>query len=218
MNPLRVVLAIVLGCCLLHPGVSNAQSVAQAAPLTAAPAYTMDKQFSADVTVTTKTGLKIQAKTYVDNDKMRSEMEMGGMTIATILRKDQKKLYHVLDSQKMVMASDFDPAKYGAQAGAFVPDGKFDVVGAETINGIPCTKLKVTSNDGKQVSFLWIDATSKVPVQVTSLDGSFNATIKNYKAGPQDAALFEVPAGYQVMAMPAMGGMPGGGGMPGASE
>jgi hypothetical protein len=32
---------------------------------------------------------------------------------------------------------------------------------------------------------------------------------KNYKAGPQDAALFEPPADYKVMTMPAL---PGGAG------
>jgi len=40
----------------------------------------------------------------------------------------------------------------------------------------------------------------------------------NYTTGPQDATLFEPPAGFQVMQMPAGMGMPGGGGAPGGGQ
>jgi hypothetical protein len=41
---------------------------------------------------------------------------------------------------------------------------------------------------------------------MATADGSLTVKWTNFTAGPQDASLFEVPAGYQVMSMP---GMPG---------
>jgi hypothetical protein len=67
--------------------------------------------------------------------------------------------------------------------------------------GAACMKYKVTSNASNKVSFMWVDAATKAPVKMVAEDGSFTMLWKNYKAGPQDPALFEVPAGYKVMSM-----------------
>jgi hypothetical protein len=80
-------------------------------------------------------------------------------------------------------------------------DSKFETVGPDTIDGVACTKYKMTTKDNK-VLFWWVNMATKAPVKVTSDDGSFTILWKNYKAGPQDAALFEPPTDYQVMAMP----------------
>jgi len=172
----------------------------------------MDKQYSADMTITTKKGMTIQAKTHLDGDKMRSDMAMSGMDMATIVRKDKQKIYQLMVSQKMAMEMDYDPAKFmqGRTAAAFGPEGKFELVGPETVDGVACTKYKVTSDKTKQVFDFWLDLANKVPVQMAAEDGSFTVKWKNYKVGPQDPALFEVPAGYQVMPMPNMSGMQGG--------
>jgi hypothetical protein len=50
----------------------------------------------------------------------------------------------------------------------------------------------------------------KVPVAVASPDGAFTAKWTNYKQGPQEPALFEVPADYNLMPMPTNVGMPNG--------
>ena len=71
------------------------------------------------------------------------------------------------------------------------------------------TKYKVTSDKTKQVFFFWLDVARKIPVQMAAADGSLVVKWKNFVAGPQDPSLFEVPAGYQVTAMPDMPGMPG---------
>lgn len=210
MKPHRLVLALVAGCCLLRPAPLSAQGTA--------PPFVMDKQYSADLTITTKGGAAMQAKTYLDGDKMRSEMAMNGMDMATIVRKDKLKVYQIMVSQKMVMEMDFDPGKFkGGTAASFGPEGKFEAVGPETVDGVACTKYKVTSDATRQVFYFWLDLARKVPVQMAAVDGSFTVKWKNYKTGPQDASLFEVPAGYQVMPMPAMPG-PGGGPGPGASS
>jgi len=166
-------------------------------------------QFSADIVVTTDKGQNITQKMYSDGGKMRSEMSMNGMQMVTIVRPDLQKLYQVMVAQKMVMVMPYDPSKFKKQmAAAAGPEGKFDLIGPDTVEGVACTKYKVTSGDNK-VFFLWIDAASKAPVRMTAEDSSVTILWKNYKVGPQDAALFEPPAGYQVMAMPSMPGTPG---------
>lgn len=206
MNPLRLVLVIVAGCCLLRPAPLPAQE--------AAPPFTMDKQYSADMLFTTDKGQNFTQKVYNDDGKIRTEMSMQGMQMVTIVRPDLQKVYQVMVDQKMVMEMPFDPNKFKKQmAAANGPQGTFAVVGPETVEGVACTKYKVTSSKDKNVFFFWIDAGTKAPVKMAAEDNSVTIHWKNYKAGPQDASLFEVPAGYQVMQMPSMpGGAPGGAG------
>lgn len=206
MNSTRLVLAIVAGCCLLRP-----------APLPADDATTpfaMEKHYSADLAITTKEGMEIQSKTYIDGDKMRSDVNLHGMAMSIIVRKDTKKIYQIMDAQKMVMESDYNPDKFagGRTAASFGPEGKFDLIGPDTLNGVACTKYKVTSDKTQQVFFFWLDTARKVPVEMAAPDGSLVVKWNNFAAGPQDPALFEPPAGYTVIGAGDMpGGMPGGG-------
>jgi negative regulator of sigma E activity len=200
MNPLRLVFAIVAGCCLLRPAALLADDVA--------PPFAMEKHYSADLAITTKDGRAIQSKTYVDGDKMRSDVTMNGMAMAIIVRKDIQKIYQLMESQKMVMESDYNPDKFpGRTAASFGPEGTFALVGPDTVDGVACTKYTVTSDKTRQVFYFWLDTARKVPVQMAAVDGSLTVKWKNFTVGPQDASLFEVPAGYQVMTMP---GMPSG--------
>jgi hypothetical protein len=143
---------------------------------------------------------------------MRSETMMNGMEMATIVRKDQQKIYQIMVSQKMAMELPYDPDKFkGSTAASFGPEGKFELVGPDVVDGVVCAKYKVTSDKNPEVLYFWFDAARKAPVEMAAADGSFTAKWKNFKSGPQDPALFELPAGYQVMPMPAMPGteMPG---------
>jgi hypothetical protein len=107
----------------------------------------------------------------------------------------------------MVMESDYDPDKLGGRtAASFGPEGKFELVGPETVDGVACTKYKVTSDKTRQVFYFWLDVARKVPVQMAAADGSLTVKWTHFTAGTQDASLFEVPEGYQVIPMP---GMPG---------
>lgn len=196
MKSLPVAVAIVALTGLLRPSTL----LAQQAP------FVMPKQYSADIIMTAKTGFNIETRTFLDGDKLRSELHRDGVTIATIVRKDKKKLYHVIEAQKMVMESNYDPAKAPANSPAvFGPVGKFDPMGQEIVGGVATIKYKVTSPDGK-VNYFWMDPVAKAPVQMTSSDGSMTVQWRNFKPGPQDPALFEPPANFQVMNAPAGGG------------
>jgi hypothetical protein len=200
MNPFRLVFVIVAGCCLLRPAPLPAEDTP--------PPFAFAKQYSADVVNTNKKGHTIESKMYVDSGKLRSDANANGMSMSLIVRPDLKKIYSVMVAQKMVMQIPIDPEKYKKAMGPFGPEGKFEWVGSETVDGVACTKYKGTSGEGK-VCFLWVDAAKQIPVKLAAEDGSYTVQWKNYKVGPQDAALFEPPADYKVMTMPAM---PGGAG------
>jgi hypothetical protein len=178
---------------------------------TAAPPVMFDQSYSAEQVITTREGSTIDSKIFCDHGRIRSEMAMQGMNIVAIVLPDQQKVYSIMEGQKMVMVMPYDPAKYKKYLiGTPGFDGKFEAAGSETVNGIACDKYKVTTDN--KVYDLWIDTAKKQPVKLAAEDGAFTATWKNYQAGPQDPALFQVPAGYQTMTMPAMPGMPGGDG------
>jgi hypothetical protein len=199
MKPFRLAFAIVAGCCWLRPAPLPADD--------ATPTFAMEKHYSADLEITTKQGMAIASKTYIDGDKMRSDLHMNGMDMSIIVRKDTKKVYQVMEAQKMVMESEFDPNKVvGNTVASFGPEGTFDLIGPDTLEGIACTKYKVTSDKTKQAYFFWLDTARKVPVEMASADGSLVVKWKNFTAGPQDPALFEPPSGYQVIEAPAMPG------------
>lgn len=176
----------------------------------AAPPVTFDKAYSADQIITTRDGMTVNSKLYCDNGRVRTEMNTSGMNIVAIILPDQQKVYTIMEAQKMVMVMPYDPAKYKKMMiGTPGFDGKFEAAGSETVEGVACNKYKVTT-DGK-VYDMWINPATRQPVKLAAEDGAFTLVWKNYVAGPQDPALFQVPAGYQTMNMPAMPGMPGGG-------
>ena len=180
----------------------------------AAPPISFDKAYSADQIITTKDGMTVNSKLYCDNGRVRTEMSMQGMNIVSIVLPDQQKVYSIMEAQKMVMVMPYDPAKYKKyMIGTPGFDGKFEAAGNETVEGVACNKYKVTT-DGK-VYDMWINPATKQPVKLAAENGEFTLVWKNYVAGPQDPALFQVPAGYQMINMPSMPGMPGGGAAPG---
>jgi hypothetical protein len=163
MKPSRLLLLLVAGCCFLRSEPASAQS--------AAPPYVFPKQFSSDETVTTKDGNVINIKAYMDNGKVRSEVNRSGMQIISIIRPDEQKMFTVLEAQKMVMASALDPAKLKQ----YLPpgsggDAKMETVGPDTIDGTPATKYKITSDNGKVV-YLWVGTASQFPLKLTPDDG-----------------------------------------------
>jgi hypothetical protein len=176
-----------------------------------------DKQFSADQVITTKSGMTINSKIYVDSGKIRTESDANGMNIVSIILPADKVMYNVMVEQKMVMKMPLseERAKQAAAAAGGSSDAKFELVGPDTVDGTPCIKYKMTSAQNAKTFFWWINAATKAPVKMTSDDGAFTLSWKNYKTGAQDPALFQPPAGYPVMDMPGGMGMPGGG-APGA--
>jgi hypothetical protein len=80
-------------------------------------------------------------------------------------------------------------------------------LGTETVNGRSTDHWQITHKDGN-ISDVWIDNSLHFPIKTVSQGTTWELT--NIKEGPQDASLFQIPAGYRKMDMPGMGGMRGG--------
>ena len=138
---------------------------------------------------TTASGMKSTTKMFVDGDKMRTDMDAGGMQMSTIIRKDKKVSYTLMHAQKMVMETALQDAPAAAAQNA--PEPVWEKVGSATVNGQACTEYKMKL--GADVTTFFING-DKLPVRMTNANMTMD--YKNFKAGASDAALFEVPAGY----------------------
>lgn len=167
------------------------------------------RQFSGEQVIS-KSGKGIMtSKIYVDAGKVRVDAVVEGMTISTIMRPDKKLMYSIMPQQKIVMELPFQ-GNDEMLALSMTDDKNLEKIGTEMVGGQECEKYKMTT-DGKAV-FLWMNKATHTPVKMTSPDNSFTAEWKNVVAGPQPASLFEPPADYQKMQIPAgaMKGMPKG--------
>lgn len=197
--------------------VSSIATLAMPATATAAALPTPSVEYSADRVMQTEVGT-IEGKVYSSKDKERMETTMKGMTSVMILRTDRKEGYMLMPAQKMYMQMDY--AKAQSQSGSRPADSNVEIteVGSESIEGQACTKYKMITKDGSAGGFMWITKDGIV----MKMDGivkngkdksRMTMTLKNLQVGAQDAALFEVPAGFTKL--PSMGNMGGfGGAMP----
>lgn len=174
-------------------------------------------EYSADSSMEMESGA-MKGHVYSAPGKERREMEQGGKKMITIMRRDKKVVWMLMPEQKMYMESPMNDSN--PQPGN-TPSFKIEqtVVGPDTVNGIKTTKGKVIMTDSKGAKmggFMWTTADGiAVKTDVLAMDKGSKMRMKseltNLKVGPQDPALFEIPAGYAPMDMGAMmGGAMGG--------
>lgn len=187
---------ILLGC-VLSGQAADARAHIAARPL----------QFSCDMTMTSERG-PMTMHMVQDGERKRSELQRGTQTVVMIIRGDQQKMLMVMPERKMIMAMPYDPKKAQDEVEQLSKDSgaKFEAQGSETIRDVVCDKFVTTSSDGK-TGTVWIAQEQHTVQRWASGDGKNTVDFSNYQIGPQDAALFEPPAGYQMMTIPA--GAPG---------
>jgi hypothetical protein len=167
-------------------------------------------QFSSDITVTSASeGQQTKGKMFFDKGKMRMDMNAQGRQMSMIVDSAKETSYMLMNEQKMYMEIKTDAAG-GRRRGPRMPDIKQmgenpcatekDVtckkVGTETVNGRTCDKWEFTSTaDPKNTRTAWIDQKTHMPIKTVSAESTMEMT--NFKEGPQDSKLFEVPADYQ---------------------
>jgi hypothetical protein len=186
----RGFLLVAGGCFLLR---SEPLFADDAVPL---PLYGPGIQYTADRVTQLPDGDTQTLKIYTDNGKIRTEDSVLGFVLVTIYRPDLKKKYLVKASAKTVIEIPYGGTTETEPLLVHIASA-WELVGHETVDGVDCTKYKA-SNEDKRVFFMWFDSAKNIPVQFWAGDGSYSALWKNCKAGPQDAALFEPPAGYKV--------------------
>jgi hypothetical protein len=164
-------------------------------------------EFSADVINKANGQTAPASKMYMKNKKVRWDSKAGENY--TIVRQDLNISWVVMPKQKTYVEMKSNKPEQ-------IPQEKMKgeisrrLIGSETIDSHPTKKYEVTYNSGKQVvkSYQWIATDLNFPIKMTAADESWSMEYKNIKIGSQSDSLFEIPKGYQKMAMP--GKMPKG--------
>ena len=163
-------------------------------------------EFSANV-ITKAEGQEMRGKIFMKGEKIRSEFDAGGQTNISIVRPDKKVVWMVMPAEKMYMEM---PMTDEAQEKILIkkPEDqvKMKLVGTETVNGYECDKYEyevTTSPKGQSIKhFVWIAKKLQMPIKAMAADGSFSMEYQDIKMGGVADSLFQVPQGYQKMAMP----------------
>jgi hypothetical protein len=185
------------------------------------------EDFSADVVRLTQDKQPTpMGKIFATKDKLRFESrEQNGHQGVMIMNLASQSSAILIPERKMYM--DFTPGQGpGAQRtwAFFRPSdiddactswhkmatnnshwGSCKKIGSETVNGRSTIKYEGTDTDGK-TNVVWLDSKLVFPVKWQGQNDG--GELQNIKEGSQPSSLFEVPADYQKMQMPAMPNMP----------
>ena len=162
------------------------------------------------------------AKIYVTKGKMRVESAgRNGHSGAVLMDFASQTTNILMPEQNMYMEfpagrgpgaqrfasffrpSDVENACSDWQKMATTRGGECHKVGNETVNGRNTIKYAAKSASG-DASTMWLDPKIAFPVKWEGKSGG--GELQNIQVGAQSSSLFEVPAGYKKMEMPA--GMP----------
>jgi hypothetical protein len=174
-------------------------------------------EYSAD-TVMETADVAIRGKLYAAPNRERREYAERGQNMTMIMRADKKLAWMLMPEEKMYM--EFDMSKQSRSDDLSGWKIEQTVIGPETIDGIKTTKSKIvmTGPKGNKLAGFWWLTKENIIVKMDAISvdqgrkDRFKIQNKNIKIGKQDPKLFEVPAGYQKMAMPDMGALMGSGG------
>lgn len=169
--------------------------------------------YSADVVFESK-GKEYTGHINVDGPKERLETRTAsGVSSSRIIRRDLGRVYDLRPQRHLAVALRMAAAEAAGQTGAAGVDVDsfygLDAIpqGSELINGLQTTKygVKVDGGPGLTVNAVVWSTDDGIIVRVigkTSVDGDnppARMELKNITRGPQDAALFEVPQGMEVL-------------------
>src|SRR6185437_2572294 len=180
------------------------------------------QEFSADIVTTDKSAAGQKTKIYVSKNKMRFESQGEKNQVgAIILNSDTQMTDILMPEQHMYMenpigqgpgqhhlfnylqAVDVENACPDWEKMADHTGGSCQRVGDDTANGRAAVKYAITSARGEK-STVWIDKSLKFPIKWQDQDSS--GELQNIHEGPQPAALFQIPGGYQKFDMGMMRG------------
>jgi hypothetical protein len=160
----------------------------------------------------------MRQKFFYDQQRNRTEMDAQGQQVATITREDLGVIWVILGDTNMYMETSMTDIEKYAEHTEGSPDAmevvEYSKLGEETIDGHKTTKYKVVTRDadGDQMDgFFWLTE-EQIAIRMEmdfEMEGERTHVVvrlEDIEMGPQDDALFEVPAGYTKFEM---GGIPG---------
>ena len=179
------------------------------------------KAFEGQVTMSMPVGGQTHsAEMFVKGSRVRTDMNMNGMSMYTIIDNDAKQMSMVMPAQKMVMRQSLDLEELSAGA----PEPKVTRTGeTDEVAGRKCDIILVDDGTGNAAElcgargmgmFAGGPSQKGMPAWAKDLADFFTLRIRDPKSGsvimevtkitpgPVDDAQFEVPADYQSMDMP----------------
>jgi len=161
-------------------------------------------EFSADMVMKAPDGETMNGKIFVKGGKMRQEIDNDGEKMVTILRPDKKLSWVLMVEEKAYMEMKMKPGADDPALAEKADPVKVKRLGNETVNGFVCEKIQVT--EGQSVITQWLSKELGWPVkgEVKSPEGVSTHEYKNIRKGNVADSLFELPSGYQKMALPGM--------------
>jgi hypothetical protein len=142
-------------------------------------------------------GQEIEGRVHQTPGAERREVTLDGQRQIMLLRAEAGEMAMLFPDMKMGMRLPMprDPNLEAAEAFAAADP---QPLGEETVNGEPTTVYAV--DDGDMRGRFWVTPDGIVMrSDVTTEDGPFSLELSDVERGPQDPALFEVPAGTEMM-------------------
>lgn len=155
-------------------------------------------EFSADMVIQPKGDEPMSGKIYVKGDKVRQETSEEGESQVMIIRPDKKVTWMLTPEEKTYMEMPYQSEDKTFEEWTAEKEKKSKFLGEETVSGMPCMKYE-SVEDGEKTIF-WISKQFPFPLKVE--DAEVTMEYKNVKEGPLADSLFELPQGYEKMAMP----------------
>jgi hypothetical protein len=175
-------------------------------------------EFSAEIVDLQKPDAPTTAKVYFGKDKLRIESQNSGaraggaliMNLATqtsTVLLPQQHMYMDMPAQSQAQRLGYDFFQTGDvenacsdwQKLAANQGGSCHKVGDESVNGRETVKYE-SANAGGETNQFWLDPKLRFPIK---WQGKNSGELRNIQEGSQPSRLFEVPAGFTKMEMPA---------------
>ncbi len=155
-------------------------------------------EFSADMVIVPIGDEPMKGKIFVKGDKVRQETTEEDETQVMIIRPDKKLTWMISPEEKTYVEMPYQSTDKTFEEWTADKEKNAKSLGEETVSGMPCKKYE-TVEDGEKTLF-WISKQFPFPIKIE--DSEVTMEYKNIKLGPIDDSLFELPAGYEKMAMP----------------
>ncbi len=160
----------------------------------------LSAEFSADMVFQPKGEDSMIVKVYVKGNKMRQEATEEGERQIVIIRADKKISWMIDPEEKKYIEMPYEEEGNLFEEWTQEKQKNAKFIADDQAAGLASKKYEVTE-DGQKVT-VWISTKYSFPIKVE--DPEAIVEYKNIKDGPVDDALFELPAGYEKIVMPAM--------------
>jgi outer membrane lipoprotein-sorting protein len=160
------------------------------------------------VMVSKAQGHQLKGKIYVKGENIRLDFSTPEGKSISILRGDKKVNWMILPGQKFFMEMPYSKEEFSKTMHWPQDKANLKPLGAEKLHGYDTEKYETTMDTGagQKKVIIWVAKKLGVPIKMESADKSFTQDYQDIKEGGVSDKVFEIPAGYKKMTMPA--GMP----------